>query len=72
MHNHGYVYRAKIVGSDGQAEYSDWFNTEQALRDSMRGVTRNIGKKYYCEAKMLPCTQAECDADQKPRVIASL
>jgi hypothetical protein len=72
MHNHGYEYRAKIVGSNGQPEYSDWFNTEQALRDSMRGVIRNIGKRYYCEARMVPCTQLNCDVDQRPRVIASL
>jgi hypothetical protein len=72
MHNHGYIYRAKIVGFDGQPEYSEWFNTEKALRDSMRGITRNIGKRYYCEAKMVPCTQAGCDVDQTPKVIASL
>jgi hypothetical protein len=72
MHNHGHVYRAKIVGSDGQAEYCEWFNTEEALRDAMRGVKRNIGKRYYCEAKMVPCTKAGCDVDQIPRVIAAL
>jgi hypothetical protein len=72
MHNHGHVYRAKIVDPHGQAEYGEWFNTEKALRDAMRGVKRNIGKRYYCEAKMVPCTQAGCDVDQTPRVIASL
>ena len=72
MHNHGHVYRAKIVGPDGRPEDSEWFNTEKALRDSVSGVTRNIGKRYYCEAKMVPCTQAGCDVDQTPRVIAAL
>jgi hypothetical protein len=72
MHNHGHVYRAKIVSSNGQPEYSEWFNTEKELRAAMQGVTRAMGKRYYCEAKMVNCTQPGCDVDQMPRVIASL
>jgi len=71
-HNHGQVYRAKIVGLDGLAEYGEWFETEKALRDATPGFGRNIGKRYYCEAKMIPCSQTECDVDQIPKVIASL
>jgi hypothetical protein len=63
MHNHGQIYRAKIVSIDGRTEYGGWFNTEKELRDAMQGVTRAIGKRYYCEAKMLNCTQPQCDVD---------
>jgi hypothetical protein len=72
MHKHGQVYRAKITCPDGRVEYGEWFATERELRDSMRGVTRDIGKRYYCEAKMVACTDARCDVDRKPRVIAAL
>ena len=72
MHNQGRVYRAKIVGADGRTEHGEWFNTEKELRDAMQGVTRAIGKRYYCEAKMSNCTQPGCDVDPNPRVIATL
>jgi hypothetical protein len=36
----------------------------------MREVARNIGSKYYCEAKTIGC--AECEVDEKPKVIAAL
>ena len=72
MHNHGRVYRAKIVSTDGRTEYGEWFNTEKELRDAIKGVTRAIGKRYYCEAKMVNCTQPGCDVDPTPRVIATL
>ena len=49
--------------------YGEWFNTEKELRDAMQGVTRAIGKRYYCEAKMVNCTQPGCDVDPNPRVI---
>ena len=68
MHNHGHVYRAKIVGSDGQAEYGAPFNTEEALRDSMHGIKQNILLWHKDGA----CTKAGCDVDQIPRVIAAL
>jgi hypothetical protein len=72
MHNHGRVYRAKIVSTDGRTEYGEWFNTEKELRDAIKGVTRAIGKRYYCEAKMVNCTQPGCDVDPTPRVITTL
>jgi hypothetical protein len=72
MHKHGHVYRAKIVSTDGRTEHSDWFNTEKELRDAMQATTRILGKRYYCEAKTVPCLQEGCDVDQTPRVISSL
>jgi hypothetical protein len=72
MHNHGRVYRAKIVSTDGRTEYGEWFNSEKELRDAIKGVTRAIGKRYYCEAKMVNCTQPGCDVDPTPRVITTL
>jgi hypothetical protein len=72
MHNHGRVYRAKIVSADGRTEHGEWFNTEKELRDTMQGVARAIGKRYYCEAKVVNCTQPGCDIDPTPRVITTL
>jgi hypothetical protein len=72
MHNHGRVYRTKIVSTDGRTEYGEWFNSEKELRDAIKGVTRAIGKRYYCEAKMVNCTQPGCDVDPTPRVITTL
>ena len=72
MHNHGHVYRAKIVSTDGRTEYGEWFNTEKELRDAMQKVTRALGKRYYCEAKRVRCTLPACDVDAAPRVIATL
>jgi hypothetical protein len=72
MHNHGRVYRAKIVSANGRTEHGEWFNTEKELRDAMQVVTRAIGKRYYCEAKMVNCMQPGCDVDPTPRVITTL
>jgi hypothetical protein len=72
MHNHGQIYRAKIVSIDGRTEYGDWFDSEKELRDSMQGVTRALAKRYYCEAKRVRCTERSCDVDPTPRVTASL
>jgi hypothetical protein len=72
MHNHGRVYRTKIVSANGRTEYGEWFNTEKELREAMHVVTRAIGKRYYCEAKMVNCTQPQCDVDPNPRVITTL
>jgi hypothetical protein len=71
MHHHGSVYRAKIV-SAGRTEYGEWFNTEKELRDAMQGAKRAIGKRYYCETKMVNCMQPGCDVDPNLRVIATL
>jgi hypothetical protein len=69
-HTHGQVYRAKIAPFSGPTEYGEWFASEAALRSSMKDVARAIGKRYYCETKVMPC--AECEVDEKPRVIATL
>jgi hypothetical protein len=71
MHNHGQIYRAKIVSIDGRTEYGEWFESAPP-RDSMQGVTRALGKRYCCEAKRVRCTERSCDVDPTPRVIASL
>jgi hypothetical protein len=71
MHNHGYEYRAKIVDGD-QVQYSDWFDTEDALHAAMRHVTRDINKLCFCEARMVQCTEQGCDVDRTPRVISTL
>lgn len=70
MHRHGHLYRAKIAVFNGPTEYGEWFDSEAALRSAMREVARHIGKRYYCEAKLIHC--AECEADESPRVIAAL
>jgi hypothetical protein len=72
MHNHGRLYRVKIVSADGRTEYGEWFNAEKDLRDEMQWVTRAIGKRYYCESRMVNCTQPGCDVDPTPRVITTL
>jgi hypothetical protein len=36
----------------------------------MRETARDIGKRYYCEAKVIRC--AECEGDESPKVIAAL
>jgi hypothetical protein len=69
-HAHGYLYRAKIAPFSGPAEYGEWFSSEAMLRSSMREVARDIGKRYYCEAMTIHC--AQCEVDEKPRVIAVL
>jgi hypothetical protein len=69
-HAHGCLYRVKIAAFNGPIEYGDWFDSEAALRSSMREVARHIGKRYYCEAKAIHC--AECEADESPKVIAAL
>jgi 6-pyruvoyl-tetrahydropterin synthase len=69
-HVHGHLYRVKIAASNGTIEYGDWFDSETALRSAMKEVARHIGKRYYCEAKLIHC--AQCEADESPRVIAAL
>jgi hypothetical protein len=69
-HTHGRVYRAKIAPFSGPTEYGEWFGSESALRSAMQAVARDVGKRYYCEEKMTPC--AECEVDERPRVIATL
>jgi len=69
-HNHGQMYRAKIVPSIGPPEYGEWFGTEADLRSAMRGLTRSIGKRYYCETKMIACS--ECEGGEAAKVISTL
>jgi hypothetical protein len=71
MHNHGRVYRAKIVKAQTD-EPSTTSGSTPKKSDAMQGVTRAIGKRYYCEAKMVNCTQPGCDVDPTPRVITTL
>lgn len=69
-HSHGHLYRAKIAPFSGPIEYGEWFPSEAELRSAMSKMGRNIGSRYYCEAKMIRC--AECEVDEKPKVIAAL
>jgi hypothetical protein len=69
-HAHGNLYRVKIAPFSGPTEYGEWFGSEAALRSAMRDVARDIGKRYYCETKMIGC--AECEVDERPKVIATL
>jgi hypothetical protein len=68
-HAHGHVYRVKITPFSGPPQFGEWFESEAALRSSMREVAREIGKRYYCEAKAIHC--AECAVDEDPKVIAA-
>jgi hypothetical protein len=69
-HNHGHLYRAKVVPFAGAPEYGEWFHSESALRSSMDGVARKLGQRYYCETKVITCP--ECERDESPKVIATL
>jgi hypothetical protein len=69
-HAHGLLYRVKIAPFTGPTEYGEWFCSEAALRSAMKEVARDIGKRYYCETKMIHC--AECEVDENPKVIAAL
>jgi hypothetical protein len=69
-HAHGHQYRVKIAPFSGPVEYGEWFESEAALRLAMREVPRALGSRYYCEAIMIRC--AECEADEKPKVIDAL
>lgn len=69
-HNHGHLYRAKIVPFRGSPEYGEWFSTESDLRSAMQKTPRVLGNRYYCESKILTC--AECDVKEAPKVIATL
>jgi len=69
-HAHGHLYRVKIAPFSGPTVYGEWFSSEAALRYAMREVARDIGKRYYCEAKSIHC--AECEVDENPKVIAAL
>jgi len=69
-HAHGRRYRVKIAPFSGPTRYGEWFESEAAMRSAMSEVARNIGNRYYCEEKIIHC--AECEVDEKPKVIAAL
>ncbi|HXP84832.1 MAG TPA: hypothetical protein VN841_08940 [Bryobacteraceae bacterium] len=69
-HDHGQLYRAKMVPYVGPTQYGEWFGTESDLRASMRGQARAIGTRYYCETKMIGC--AECETGDRAKVICTL
>lgn len=69
-HNHGQMFRAKMVPFRGPTEYGEWFCTESDLRAAMREQIRNIGTRYYCEAKLIGCS--ECEVDERAKVICTL
>jgi len=69
-HNHGRMYRCKIVPSSGPAQFGDWFASESDLNASRRSLGRKLGERYYCEMKKITCL--ECDVDEPARVIAVL
>jgi hypothetical protein len=69
-HNHGQMFRLKMVPFTGPSEYGEWFDTESELRLAMRGTVREIGKRYYCEKKMIAC--GECEVDERAKVISTL
>jgi hypothetical protein len=50
--------------------YGEWFCTESELRAAMSGRIRNIGTRYYCEAKLIGCS--ECEVDERAKVISAL
>lgn len=69
-HNHGRMYRCKIVPYIGPTRYGEWFQTESEVCSAMKGMIRNIGERYYCEMKTITCP--ECNADEDAKVISKL
>lgn len=68
-HDHGRMFRAKIVPFTGPTEYGEWFGTESEVRAAFKSA-RDIGKKYYCETIAISCP--ECATDEKPHVVGML
>ncbi len=69
-HDHGQMYRCKIVSLTEPVEYGEWFGTESDVRAALRGSGRELGLRYYCETKAITCPQ--CEANEKAKVICSL
>jgi len=69
-HNHGRMYRCKIVPSSGPPQFGEWFASESDLNESRRSLGRKLGERYYCETKKITC--AECEVDEPPKVISVL
>ena len=70
-HDHGQMFRAKIVPTVGPPEFGAWYASEAEVQAAMQGVKRALGKRYYCESMPIAC--AECEpGEQSARVIAML
>jgi hypothetical protein len=69
-HDHGRMYRCKTVSLDGSLAYGEWFGTESDLRAAMGFLTRDLGKRYYCETAKISCPA--CEAGEEPTVISVL
>jgi hypothetical protein len=72
MHKHGNEYRAKIVAGNGKIEYSEWFNSVDALRKAMAMTSRDGNTQYHCESRPVRCAETACDVDQTPKIISRL
>jgi hypothetical protein len=69
-HNHGRMFRCKIVPFNGPAQYGEWLGSELEVSLSRRSLGRKIGERYYCEAKTLTCP--ECHTEESPKVISAI
>jgi hypothetical protein len=69
-HNHGQMYRLKMVPFGRPPQFGEWLGTEADVRTALESVARNVGGRYYCEMKAITCP--ECSADQPARVICAL
>lgn len=70
QHNHGQMYRCKVVPFTGPTEYGEWFATESEVQAVMRSLVRKLGARYYCETRKTTCP--ECEADGAAKVISAL
>jgi hypothetical protein len=69
-HNHGRMYRCKMVPFKGATEYGEWFATELEVQTAMRSLVRKLGTRYYCETRKTTCP--ECEAGEGEKVISVL
>jgi hypothetical protein len=69
-HNHGRMYRCKIVPFAGATEYGEWLGTESEVRAAMSNRVRRLGTRYYCEMKTITCP--ECNINEGAKVISAL
>ena len=69
-HNHGRMYRCKIVPFSGKTEYGEWLDTGKKVQAVVSHLVRTIGTRYYCEMKTITCSG--CEADERTRVVSAL
>jgi len=69
-HDHGRMYRCKIVPIGGPVEYGEWFGTESDVRAALAGIVRALDKRYYCETKLITCPK--CETTESAKVICTL